>query len=87
MTRGDGLQEKFRDVREHSRMFENVRRCSENVLWMARAELWMARAVDVLVLVGLALAEQGRHNSTDPNPACKATSYHSEWKCCMGCQC
>jgi hypothetical protein len=47
MKKGEGLQEKIRDVRECSRMFGDVRGMFENVLWMARAELWMARAAVV----------------------------------------
>lgn len=47
MKKGEGLQEKVRDVRECWRMFGDVRRMFGNVLWTARAELWMARAVVV----------------------------------------
>ena len=47
MKKGEGLQEKVRDVRECWGMFGDVRRMFGNVLWTARAELWMARAVVV----------------------------------------
>lgn len=65
---GEGLHREFRDVRECSRMFGNVRRCSENVLWMARAKLWTARAVDGLLVAGACpgLAGSSQFNWSQP---------------------